>query len=69
MGYTGQEKYRSLTKIFYKNAAACLIVYDITSKVSFTEIKEYWYNSLKEHASQNISIYKYNYYFSSCISW
>ena len=44
----GQEKYRSLTKIFYKDAAVAILVYDITRKESYEELKNYWYNQLKE---------------------
>ena len=40
----GQEKYRSLTKIFYKDAKIIILVYDITTEYSFNELKEYWYN-------------------------
>ena len=39
----GQEKYRSLAKIFYKDAKAICLCYDITSKKSFEELKDYWY--------------------------
>ena len=39
----GQEKYRSLAKIFYKDAKVICLCYDITSKTSFDELKEYWY--------------------------
>lgn len=39
----GQEKYRSLAKIFYKDAKVILLVYDISSAKSFEELKEYWY--------------------------
>lgn len=51
----GQEKYRSLTKIFYKDASVAVLVYDITRKASFDEVKDYWYNQLKEHAPKKIS--------------
>ena len=51
----GQEKYRSLTKIFYKDATAAILVYDITRKESFEEIQKYWYNQIKDHAPKNIS--------------
>ena len=54
----GQEKYRSLTKIFYKDATAAILVYDITRKESYEEIQKYWYNQIKDHAPKNIS--KYN---------
>ena len=51
----GQEKYRSLTKIFYKDAGVAILVYDITRKESFEEIKKYWYNQIKDFAPKNIS--------------
>jgi small GTP-binding protein len=53
----GQEKYRSLTKIFYKDAGAAILVYDITRKESFEEIQKYWFNQIKDHAPKNISKY------------
>lgn len=52
----GQEKYRSLTKIFYKDATAAILVYDITRKDSFDEIKNYWYKQLLECAPSDIVI-------------
>ena len=39
----GQEKYRSLTKIFYRDAKVIVFVYDITTEYSFNQLKEYWY--------------------------
>ena len=51
----GQEKYRALTKIFYKDAGVAILVYDITRKESFDEIQKYWYNQIKEYAPKNIS--------------
>jgi small GTP-binding protein len=51
----GQEKYRALTKIFYKDASVAILVYDITRKESFEEIQKYWYNQIKEYAQKNIS--------------
>ena len=51
----GQEKYRSLAKVFYKNAAVCVLVYDITRKTSFEELKNYWVNEIKANAPSNIS--------------
>ncbi len=52
----GQEKYRALAQIFYKDAAIAILVYDITSEESFEEIKKYWYTQLKESASKDIVI-------------
>ena len=43
----GQEKFCSLAKIYYKDAKVVILVYDITSEKSFTELKEYWYEQVK----------------------
>ena len=52
----GRERYRLLAKVFYHNAAACILVYDITNKSSFDDIKTYWVPELKENAPQNIGM-------------
>ena len=51
----GQEKYRALAKVFYKNAAVCILVYDITRRTSFEELKKYWITEIKANASSNAS--------------
>ena len=51
----GQEKYRGLAKIFYKDADIIILVYDITRKITFNELKNYWYTEIKENASPQIS--------------
>ena len=50
----GQEKYKSLTKFFYKDAAVAILVYDITRKESFESIRDYWYGQVQENGSKNI---------------
>ena len=50
-----QEKYRSLAKVFYKNASVCILVYEITRKSSFEDLKKYWINEVTSNASKNIS--------------
>ena len=47
----GQEKYRSINTLFYKDAQIVIFVYDITSKKSFDEIKSYWYEQVKENCN------------------
>ena len=37
----GQEKYKSLTKFFYKDAAMVVLVYDITRRESFDNLKNF----------------------------
>ena len=51
----GQEKYRSLAKLFYKSSSICILVYDITRKSSFLAIQNFWIKEIKENASKNIS--------------
>ena len=50
----GQEKYKSLTKFFYKDAAVCILVYDVTRKESFDSLKDFWYSQLKENSDPDI---------------
>lgn len=46
----GQEKYRSLAKIFYKDAKIIIFVYDITTEFSFRALKEFWYKETINNA-------------------
>ncbi len=48
----GQEKYRSLTKIFFKEAIIVLLVYDITERRTFEEL-EYWCGEVKKELGDN----------------
>ena len=49
----GQERYKSLTKFFYKDAAMIIMVYDVTLKTSFENLKEYWYKEVQELSEKN----------------
>ena len=42
----GQEKFRSITKIFIKDAKIVIFVYSVTDRRSFEEI-DYWYETVK----------------------
>ena len=50
----GQEKYRSLASMFYKEASAAILVYDITVKESFEQIQQYWVEQIKENGPTDI---------------
>ena len=39
----GQEKYRSLARMFYKESQVIVFVYEIINKKSFDALKNYWY--------------------------
>ena len=51
----GQEKFRAVTRIFYQNAAVCVLVYDITKKESFLELKNFWVNEIKNNIQKDAS--------------
>ena len=51
----GQKKYCSFTKVFYKNASVIILVYDITNRNSFEDLKKYWINEIKNNISPDIS--------------
>jgi len=49
----GQERFRSLAPMYYRGASAALLVYDITSLVSFNKVKE-WVNELRLNVPEDI---------------
>ena len=49
----GQEKYRSLAKIFYKDAKIIIFVYDITSEFTFNSLKDFWYKESINNADND----------------
>lgn len=51
----GQERYRSLAPMYYRGAAAALVVYDITSHESFLGAKT-WIEELQRQGSADIVI-------------
>ena len=51
----GQEKYRAITKFYYKNVKIALFVYDCTNESSFHSLGTFWIQNVKEHNNNNIS--------------
>ena len=49
----GQEKYRSMSRMFYKDAYIVLLIYDITDKQSFKDIKNVWIDELKRSGEKH----------------
>ncbi|GJS60582.1 Ras-related protein RHN1-like protein isoform X1 [Tanacetum coccineum] len=49
----GQERYHSLAPMYYRGAAAAVVVYDITKMVSFERAKK-WIEELKRHGNPNL---------------
>ena len=51
----GTEKFRTVNRSYYRGAETCIIVYDITSKESFLNVKR-WVQELDTHANEFINI-------------
>ena len=43
----GQEKFRALNKLYYKDSKVVLLVYDITNQKSFDALGQYWLQEIK----------------------
>ena len=48
----GQEKYRAIGRHFYRESHIVCLVYDITNKESFENVKSIWYPELMEHGEK-----------------
>uniref|UniRef100_A0A3B4B4W7 small monomeric GTPase n=1 Tax=Periophthalmus magnuspinnatus TaxID=409849 RepID=A0A3B4B4W7_9GOBI len=51
----GQERFRSVTHAYYRDAHALLLLYDITSKSSFDNIRA-WLTEIHEYAQSDVVI-------------
>ncbi|KAK6463450.1 ras family-domain-containing protein [Scheffersomyces coipomensis] len=51
----GQERFASLAPMYYRNAQAAIVVYDITKPASFIKAR-HWVKELHEQASKDITI-------------
>ena len=51
----GSLKYLPINRTFYKDADACILVYDITRGQSFFELKDYFLKDIKENSKSDVS--------------
>lgn len=49
----GQERYRAITNAYYRGALGALLVYDVTSFITFENIPR-WLKELRDHANRDI---------------
>lgn len=49
----GQENYRSITRAYYRNTICTVLVYDVTSRKSFENIKV-WFDEAKTYGNENM---------------
>ena len=52
----GQDRFRAITKNYYKGANGIILIYDVTSLQTYENIKT-WVNQIKEEAPQNVVIF------------
>ena len=62
---SGDKMYRSLVKLYLKKAQVFILVYDITKKETFNELKEYWITEIKKYLTSKSGklLYFYNFLF------
>ena len=51
----GQDRFKSITKNYYKGAHGIILIYDITNKRSFDNVKN-WVDVIKEEVSEKVTI-------------
>ncbi|NXQ02939.1 RAB44 protein, partial [Vidua macroura] len=51
----GQERYRSMTKQFFRKADGVVLMYDITSEYSFSDVR-YWLSCIQEGAEDGVAV-------------
>ena len=52
----GQDRYRAITKNYYKGSHGILLLYDITNLRTFESVKQ-WVTQIREEAPRNVIIY------------
>jgi small GTP-binding protein len=51
----GQEQYRSLTRNFFHNTEGVFLIYDVTNKHSFEQVKT-WVGCIHDNAEENVKV-------------
>jgi Ras-related protein Rab-2A len=51
----GQEAFKSITRSYYRGSIGCLLVYDVTNRTTFENIKN-WLDDIKQYAPSNIVV-------------
>lgn len=50
----GQEKYLAIAKLYYRDCRVALLVYDVTRRQSFEDLRR-WVEEINKHAPKNLS--------------
>ena len=51
----GQDKFRAITRNYYKGASGIILIFDVTNVKSYENIKK-WINEIKEEISEKVAI-------------
>ena len=52
----GQDRFRAITKNYYKGSRGIILIYDVTNRQTFENVKT-WVNQIREEAAPNVIIY------------
>ena len=52
----GQDRFRAITKNYYKGAHGIILIYDVTNQTTFDNVTN-WINQIKEEASDKVTIF------------
>ena len=52
----GQDRFRAITKNYYKGSHGIILIYDITNRRTFENVQQ-WISQIREETSQNVVIY------------
>jgi small GTP-binding protein len=52
----GQDRFRAITKNYYKGANGIILIYDVTNMQTYENVKN-WISQIKEEANPNVIIY------------
>ena len=52
----GQDRFRAITKNYYKGAHGIILIYDVTNQLTFENVTN-WINQIKEEASDKVTIF------------
>ena len=54
---TGNDKFRTLTSIYFRDADAAIMVCDVTDKESFKNLNDTWYKDIKSLGPESMTIF------------